>query len=1089
MTDIDTTLLHAIGEARANTTRHLLTQLQPEGCWRGELSASPLATSVTALAWHHADPDAYAPRIARALDWLRATQHADGAWGDTPTCRPNLSTTLLAWSTLSACDRPEDEDARRRAADWITRRLGNTQPETLARGILHAYGEDRTFSVPILTHCALAGTLGDDPWRHVPALPFELAALPHACFRWLRLPVVSYALPALIAIGLVRHTLTQGCCSPRRWLRSRVKDIVLRKLNAIQPENGGFLEAAPLTAFVVLSLCGSGLKDHPVTARGLRFLCGSQREDGSLPIDTDLATWLTTHAIRALPPEALTDEQDTRVRGWLLGCQHTTRHPYTHAAGGGWAWTDRPGGVPDADDTSGALLALRRWEGTDADIIPPVRAGVAWLLGLQNRDGGMPAFCRGWGTMPFDRSCPDITAHALLAFSRWQGHPASSHLPLAHAISRGVSFLKDTQTGAGAWHPLWFGNLDAEGHRNPVFGTAQVCFALAGVDTPDVEGIRTRGLAFLTSQQNLDGGWGGARAVPSSVEETALALAALAMNGVHAPLVKGMRWLLRTTRGGTVFPTAPIGLYFSSLWYAEALYPVLFSLQAFRMAEACLSHACAAPMPDSNAPRAPERSSGIHAERNVADAAAHAACPSARVPEDHPPRPVNMDDARMPQTPSAPIESQSGTTGIFKYALAFLVLLAIGILLRQEFAPPTPNGSPLPHGIIHPPSGMGSTRMTGANLDARPDGSAGDSTMQDAPPWLDGAWSMFRGDPALSGSTDAPLAASLRLRWTTPLGASIQASPIVAGRKVYNGTESGAFVALHLHDGTEAWRTELDAGVEAAALHHNGILHIGTTAGTVYALDPADGRVRWTFAAGGMVTGAANVKLDPDTGHPVLYVGSHDKHLYALAAETGALRWRYRAGSYLNGTPALAGDALILAGCDHAVRILDPQTGKERMTVEVGSYVPGSPAVAGGVAYVGHFGNEVVAVNLDDGSIAWRTGDPEAGHPFFASPAVAGDHVLVGNRGGVLRNLRASDGGVRWEVRLGGALDAAPVIAGEKVVVGGMDGRLQLLRLDDGTRLFRYDVGAPIPGTPAVLPGAVVVAARDGRVLLFEDAR
>ena len=34
------------------------------------------------------------------------------------------------------------------------------------------------------------------------------------------------------------------------------------------------------------------------------------------------------------------------------------RHPYTGAAPGGWAWTDLPGGVPDADDTPGALLAL-----------------------------------------------------------------------------------------------------------------------------------------------------------------------------------------------------------------------------------------------------------------------------------------------------------------------------------------------------------------------------------------------------------------------------------------------------------------------------------------------------------------------------------------------------------------------------------------------------------------------------------------------------------------------------------------------------------------------------------------------------------
>src|SRR5439155_23987313 len=46
------------------------------------------------------------------------------------------------------------------------------------------------------------------------------------------------------------------------------------------------------------------------------------------------------------------------LRSWLQRQQFTQRHPYTGAAPGGWGWTDLPGSVPDADDTSGALLAL-----------------------------------------------------------------------------------------------------------------------------------------------------------------------------------------------------------------------------------------------------------------------------------------------------------------------------------------------------------------------------------------------------------------------------------------------------------------------------------------------------------------------------------------------------------------------------------------------------------------------------------------------------------------------------------------------------------------------------------------------------------
>ena len=48
---------------------------------------------------------------------------------------------------------------------------------------------------------SLATTAVISPWRVVRPLPFEVAALPQGLFRFLGLPVVSYALPALIAIG------------------------------------------------------------------------------------------------------------------------------------------------------------------------------------------------------------------------------------------------------------------------------------------------------------------------------------------------------------------------------------------------------------------------------------------------------------------------------------------------------------------------------------------------------------------------------------------------------------------------------------------------------------------------------------------------------------------------------------------------------------------------------------------------------------------------------------------------------------------------------------------------------------------------
>ena len=136
----------------------------------------------------------------------------------------------------------------------------------------------------------------------------------------------------------------------------------MRVLEEIQPENGGFLEATPLTSFVTMSLIGAGLGSHPVTERGLEFLVRSVRKDGCWPIDTDLATWVTTLAVGALDDAGTLNElplnERHRVTDWLLAQQYRDVHPYTVAAPGAWAWTDLPGGVPDADDTPGAILAL-----------------------------------------------------------------------------------------------------------------------------------------------------------------------------------------------------------------------------------------------------------------------------------------------------------------------------------------------------------------------------------------------------------------------------------------------------------------------------------------------------------------------------------------------------------------------------------------------------------------------------------------------------------------------------------------------------------------------------------------------------------
>lgn len=589
---MDAATENALRETLANARAALLNERSPGGHWEGELSSSALSTAVAVFALGTVDPLSHGQDIAKGLEWLAVNVNSDGGWGDSPDSPSNISTTILSWAAFAICRTAERPPAEARAAEWLTARIGGIDPESISTALAEYYGKDRTFSAPILSMCALAGRLGPSPaaWWLVPQLPYDLAVLPRVLFRWLQLPVVSYALPALIAIGLVRYKKLPDANALVHILRKLTERKVLSVLKGIQPGNGGFLEAIPLTSFVVMSLAASGYGDHVVTRKGVDFIKRSVREDGSWPIDTNLATWLTTLSVNGMRAGddtggVLSPEERGYLSEWLLAQQYQKRHAFTGASPGGWAWTDLPGGVPDADDTSGALLALKHLQPIRDDIQEAAETGLQWLIGLQNRDGGLPTFCRGWGKLPFDRSCPDITAHALLAFEEWYDWMGPrTRVRINAAMHAAVSYLETSQSEDGYWLPLWFGNQSSPTRENPVYGTSLVVFALKSISPerlPRSDLLLERGRLWIINAQNEDGGWGGGKGGgESSIEETALAVRALAVTGDTNAANRGALWLARKTACGRVFPTTPIGLYFASLWYSEKLYPVIFTVSA-----------------------------------------------------------------------------------------------------------------------------------------------------------------------------------------------------------------------------------------------------------------------------------------------------------------------------------------------------------------------------------------------------------------------------------------------------------------------------------------------------------------------------
>ncbi|MBV9768910.1 MAG: squalene--hopene cyclase [Bryobacterales bacterium] len=292
--------------------------------------------------------------------------------------------------------------------------------------------------------------------------------------------------------------------------------------------------------------------------------------------DTGIAAFALGEAVEP-PHDALRRSAD-----WLLTKEvrrkgdWSVKRPNTEPSG--WYFEFANEHYPDIDDTAMVLLALNRSQASRPEEQQACEhRAIQWLFDMQSKDGGWAAFdvdndWRPLSFVPFadhnamlDPTCPDITGRVLEALCAYGYN--RSHA----AIEKGVQYLIRSQEEDGSWYGRW--GVDY------VYGTFLALRGLKAAGVSDREAYVQRGLEWVRSIQNFDGGWGESCesyrqksfvAAPSTPSQTAWAVLALLAGGdtTSSSLHDGIDYLLRTqTSDGTWDEELATGTGFPEVFY------------------------------------------------------------------------------------------------------------------------------------------------------------------------------------------------------------------------------------------------------------------------------------------------------------------------------------------------------------------------------------------------------------------------------------------------------------------------------------------------------------------------------------------
>lgn len=257
----------------------------------------------------------------------------------------------------------------------------------------------------------------------------------------------------------------------------------------------------------------------------------------------------------------------------------------------------------------------------------------------------------------------------------------------------------------------------------------------------------------------------------------------------------------------------------------------------------------------------------------------------------------------------------------------------------------------------------------------------------------------------------------------------------------------------------------------------------------------------WTARIAGS-SDRMRLAASPVVGGGKLFAEGTDGVIHAFDKATGAQLWtrgddemtKDQAPSAFGGGVSFEAGRIYATNGVGEVKAVNAETGEVLWKVKPAGPLRGSPTIAFGQLFVMTQDNQLISLNINDGSLVWDESGSNTQSGVFgvAAPAAGQGTIVAGYSSGELSAYRYENGRTLWSDALARTnisttvgtitdIDADPIIDSGRVYALGQGGRMAAYELVTGQRIWELNLAGI--STPAIAGEWIFTLTDDARLL------